>query len=128
VDGRSRIFEIAPVPEARQYAAALAAGRPDVAVRTMLCAHRRADERTLTAAEIAAVVGRSYRFTNRHYGALGGRIATFLGLVPDIYRNGPALLKTTAIARGWRRERGPWYWQLYPEVAAALDELGWTER
>lgn len=120
----SRIYSIAPVPDARRYARVLGIVKPTDGQRAMLSAHRRAPGRTLSAQDLAAVVGRRHAYANLHYGRFAHRVADALGIAPDLDEaDGGKPLWTTTIARGWRIVGGPWVWQLYEEVAEAVDGL-----
>ena len=122
----SRIYRIAPVPDAERYFVALGLAKPTEGVRAMLSAHRRAPNRTLSASDLAAAAGRRHSYANLHYGRFAHRVADSLDVVPDVDEaDGGKPLWTTTIARGWRIARGPWVWQLYEEVAQAVDRLAW---
>jgi 5-methylcytosine-specific restriction protein A len=86
----------------------------------MLRVHYHAPGRTVTAKQLAAWVGyRSYSAVNSQY----GRLARLVGEQLD-YRPEPEWLGTLVLFKKLQNE---WHWLMRPEVAAALERLGWVE-
>lgn len=116
------------IPDVQAYVFALAQPFVKHHHRTMLTAHASAPGWTMTAGALAAAAGYvDWRRVNHLYGALGHQVSDLLGMRPAVYSKGP--LWTTAFAEGWsegQSSRARWCWRLYPEVAAALEQLGWV--
>jgi hypothetical protein len=91
----------------------------------MVRVHYGAPDRRITMSKLAEAVGyKNYRAANLQYGKLGKQIAQFLSEEPD-YRNAdgsPVWL--FMLAEGWKSaSSGEWEWQMWPELAQALEEL-----
>jgi 5-methylcytosine-specific restriction protein A len=89
----------------------------------LLRAQYAAPDRTVTVPELAAAVGLShYQPVNRSYGALGRRLAPYLGAPPDRhYNGGPAWF--SYLSAGRSAAHG-YLWRMYLTLAQALEELG----
>lgn len=89
----------------------------------MLKAHYHAAGRTLTMTEIAHSVGyQSYRAGNLWYGRLGGLLCDELNWrSPDV-----AIFVLVTFTPPDETPHGEWELQLRPEVAEALEQLGWV--
>lgn len=106
-----------PPPSAEQYAKALAEiAVTDTQVETLRL-HYASHERTITADQMSAAFGYSHHgFANSKYGTLGRRVGAALEYNPFHERVG------TLVTFEWR---GQWHWIMRPEVARALELLGW---
>ena len=86
----------------------------------MLRIHYQAPERTVTAKGLAALVGESsYQVVNSQYGRLARLVGEQIGYTPQ-----PQQLGT--LVRFEQRNK-EWHWLMRPEVAEALERLGWVE-
>jgi len=117
-----------PVPQpdddlhytARDYSRALRQIKPAPHHKRMLQAHYHAPERTLTAKQMSRAMGyQGYRAANRHYGELGKLVAQALRCHLRGHLPLWALVTFT-------QPHGEWHWTLRPEVAKAIEQLGWT--
>lgn len=93
--------------------------------RTMLLAHYARPDHIATMRYLSASVGRthSHSYANRHYGGLAGQVRRELGLR---YQG----LNLWTLATWPARDvdgNGEFSFQMRPEVARALERLGWTE-
>lgn len=116
------------VPRAEAYVRALKqlGDRVTPQDRAMLQVHFHAPRREATATQIAgwAFVSGGVPMVNQRYGTLGRALAETLGLVPSSRSDGTRRW-WTVWSRGWKAPHG-FVWQMRPEVAEALDTLGWV--
>lgn len=106
---------------AEDYMAALREAPLGQQHRRMLAVHHAAPDRTVTAAQLARAVGySSYEAANLHYGRLGGLICRKLHWSPSPSESVAAIVR-------FEKRRGEWHWIMRPEVAQALELLGWTD-
>jgi hypothetical protein len=108
-------------PSASQYRAAFTALRDHITdnQRLMLRRHYRAPSRTITAGGLARAAGYDYFGTaNRHYGGLARLMGEHLGYSPSVTRLGTLVT--------FDHRQGHWHWLMRPEVARALELLGWV--
>lgn len=96
--------------------------RVSEAHRRMLLAHSRAKKRDLDVLELAKVAGQdTHNFTSAQYGRLAHNVASILG------RNDNANIWTRVLAADYRdSESGLIRWVLFPEVAQAVRDVGWS--
>jgi 5-methylcytosine-specific restriction protein A len=115
--GRNQV----PAPSSQQYMAALRR----IGILTdrqiqMLRIHYYAPDRTITATEMARSMGHEhYSFANSQYGRLGRLVGEQLDYNPMQERLGTLVT--------FDKRRGEWHWLMRPEVAQALESLGWVE-
>ncbi len=110
-----------PVPSSKEYAAAFR-GVDNIADSQvqMLRVHYHAPARTVTAKQLASAVGyRSYSNANSQYGRLARLVGERLDYHPEPERLGTLVL--------FDKRQGEWHWLMRPEVAQALESLGWVE-
>lgn len=89
--------------------------------RQLLKAHLAAPERTVTATQLARMLGYgSYKAANLHYGQLGELLCKRLGWRPP-----PAQTVFSLVT--FEKRHGEWHWIMRPELAQALEDLGWSE-
>jgi 5-methylcytosine-specific restriction enzyme A len=85
----------------------------------MLRVHYLAYERTITAKQFSQAMGYSHHATiNMMYGRLARLVGDHLGYSPE-----PEKLGTLVT---FDKRKGEWHWILRPEVAQALETLGWV--
>ncbi len=107
-------------PEFQQYVAAFRAidNLTDSHLQ-MLRVHYLTYERTITAKQFSQAMGYSHHATiNRMYGRLARLVGERLGYSPE-----PEKLGTLVT---FEKRKGEWHWILRPEVAQALETLGWV--
>lgn len=87
--------------------------------------HYGAPDRRITMSKLAEAVGyKNYRAANLQYGKLGKQIAKFLGEEPDYRHADGSPVWLFMLAEGWKNaSSGEWEWQMWPELAQALEEL-----
>ena len=86
----------------------------------MLRIHYHAPERTITAKQLAQFVGFSnYSVANAQYGRLAKLVGEQINYNPEPERLGTLVR--------FERRQGEWHWIMRPEVATAIEELGWVE-
>ncbi len=108
-------LERVPTPAEFQGAFEALDPLPD-SYRRLLCCHYAAPNRDVTATELSQLVGyRNYNAANLHYGTLARWVAEYVHVHPAMALD---LLVTM-------EKQEEWHWCLRPEVAAALEQLGW---
>jgi len=110
-----------PAPSQEQYANAFRklANVSDSQIQ-ILRLHYHAPDRTITASQLAAAIGgRHYAAANSQYGRLGRLIGERLEYNPMKERLGTLVT--------FDKRHGEWHWIMRPEVAHALEMLGWVE-
>ena len=86
----------------------------------ILRVHYHAPERTITAKQLALAVGfNSYSVANAQYGRLARLVGEQLSYNPEPERLGTLVR--------FEKRQGEWHWIMRPEVAQALEILGWVE-
>lgn len=86
----------------------------------MLRVHYHAPERTVTAKQLAELVGySSYLVVNAQYGRLARLVGEQLDYNPDPQRLGTLVR--------FDKRHDEWHWLMRTEVAEALERLGWVE-
>lgn len=86
----------------------------------MLRVHYHAAERTVTAKELADLVGyTSYSVVNAQYGRLARLVGEQLDYNPEPERLGTLVR--------FEKRQDVWHWLMRPEVAEALERIGWVE-
>jgi 5-methylcytosine-specific restriction protein A len=116
------------VPSADRFSAALRRLSGDVPENylLMLKAHYRAPDRTITATELARAVGyKTYAAANLHYGTLAARLATELEQSTGEFIGLKLLVSFVMPGEQGNAEI---MWVMRPEVAEALETLGWVRR
>ena len=111
----------AAAPSSQQYVAAFRRiGSLTDGQIQMLRTHYYAPDRTITATEMAHAVGHEhYSFANSQYGRLGRLVGEQLDYNPMQERLGTLVT--------FDKRQGEWNWLMRPEVAQALEQLGWVE-
>lgn len=119
----------APKPTATNYKDVLTGLSVSSKARDFLAAHYYAPDHQASMEELAAAVGYdTFAPVNLHYGALAHKVADALPVsppdVPDArYAN---WMQALAFSYGERNADGHFLWTLRPEVAVALESLGWV--
>jgi predicted HNH restriction endonuclease len=86
----------------------------------MLQAHYYAPDRTLTATQMSKAMGYlHFKAANLHYGRLGRLVGEKLGYYP-------LPKQTVNVLVEFEKPGKEWLWIMRPEVAQALETLGWT--
>ncbi len=95
--------------------------------KRMLIAHYHAPSQILTAYQLAeAARYKSFEGANLHYGKLGKLIAEYCDYTPPSHTGKDSPFWSIILANGYQDEKNKWYWVLRPQVAEALEELGWV--
>jgi len=85
----------------------------------MFCAHYHVPNRTVTAPELAEAVGYSnFPTANSVYGKLGRKVAQRVN-----YQKEDVFVEALAKVEN---HNGKWYWIMHPQVAEAMERLGWV--
>lgn len=108
-------------PDSNTYVAAFRAisGMTDRHFQ-LLRLHYHAPERTITATQLAELVGYSrYSVANAQYGRLGRLVGEKLDFNPEPERLGTLVT--------FDKRQGEWHWIMRPQVAMALETLEWVE-
>jgi len=86
----------------------------------ILQSHYQAHEKTITAKQLAQVMGYSHHTTtNTMYGCLARLVGEKLDYNPE-----PEKLGTLVM---FEKRKGAWHWIVRSEVSQALEALGWIE-
>lgn len=117
--GNGQASGAAPSPQ--QYIAAFRTGSDLTESHIqMMRIHYYAPERTITATQLARAVGfNGYPVANSQYGRLGRLVGEQLDYNPMQERLGTLI----TFDKRW----GEWHWIMRPQVAQALESLGWVE-
>lgn len=112
-------LKVAPSPE--QYVAAFCKlGHVSDSQIRMLRLHYHAPARSITASQMARAIGYGhYSLANSQYGRLGRLVGNQLEYNPMKERLGTLVT--------FEKRQGEWHWLMRPEVAQALEILGWVE-
>lgn len=118
-----KVYRLEVVPSADRYADALAAVRIRALQKRILLLHRASEALRTTPSGLAMRLDppRHFGSVNLNYGTLGAAVGGTLGL--RFAEAGGEPLRTTALAAGWRQGPGVWVWEMYGEVAEAIDRL-----
>ena len=125
----SAVYEMANAPTAAEYVRVLVAFGPRVtdAHLRLFRAHYSSHDRTVTAKQLAdwASVSGGHSVVNSLYGKLGHALCDELGIKPEL-RPDDSYRWWSVWSRGWQT-RGGFVWQMLPQVALALEQLGWVD-
>lgn len=116
-------------PTAADYIRVFTDAKVSEGSRRFLAAHYYAAGRKASMEDLALRVGHdSYESANLHYGRFAHAVADALPSVPADLPGGRYGNWTQALARshGERDEAGHFVWTLRPEVATAMEQLGWV--
>ena len=114
-----------PVPSVEEYQRVLARLQAELPERhvELLRAHYRSPRHTATAAQLAEAVGYAgWRAVNLQYGKLGKRLRESL----DCQLEGQASYAIATFVSPGTASNAEWLWVMHPELAQALEQLGWT--
>lgn len=113
------VFVIPPEPQRYAHAFRSIQGLTDTHIQ-LLRVHYHSPERTITAKRLARSVGySSYSVANSQYGRLARLVGDQLDYHPEPERLGTLVL--------FDKRQGELHWVMRPEVAEALELLGWVE-
>ncbi len=119
--------ELPAVPDTAQYVRALTALEKDITVhdRELLAAHWSFPNHAATASELAGATGmKNYGAVNLRYGRLGARLRRDLNF--PVTQEGE--IQSFVISWFTRRDgNGDWELHLHPQMAEALEQLGWVK-
>jgi hypothetical protein len=119
-----------PVPTVEQYKAAFAGLQMRNSIsrkqQEMLKAHHDAPAHSISATKLATTVGyKSYRAVNSQYGRLARKVISELGIT--LPRGYVAVGILVGFVNPGYAENPHWLWVLRPNVAKALEQLGWVK-
>lgn len=114
-----------PIPTTQRYQEALTRLSASLSPNqlALLQAHHQTPDHTATAAELAQAVGfKDYRGVNAEYGRLGKLLREAL----DFKGEGQESFVIAAFVAPGTQGNTEWLWVMHPELADALEQLGWT--
>ena len=124
-----RIHKLSVVPTVADYVSGFAGLRSRMSEDHLaILRHQyQAPSRTATATQLAtgANIRGGHTTVNARYGRLGHMLADEMGFVPDQREIG-TYRYWAVLSLGWSLGRGRFIWQMLPEVAEALEVLGWV--
>jgi hypothetical protein len=114
------------IPTAAQYKKAFLAIRGKMHPKhfEMLRASYDASDHTISVKELARTVG--YKQAQQVYGRLGRLLCDELGFRPTMTANGKPVVTQVLAEAPNERSQESWEWTLRPQVAKALEQLGWV--
>jgi predicted HNH restriction endonuclease len=122
------VYQLQNVPTVEDYVTGLQTLGDKVTElqRGLLVAQYQAPDRTVTSPELAeaANVNGGRPAVNAAYGRLGRRFCELTGLIPDLRPDDTHRWWSTW-SDGYSDSSG-FHWQMHPEVAEALEQLGWV--
>jgi 5-methylcytosine-specific restriction protein A len=121
------VFRMQNAPAAGEYVRALTAldARVTDEHRSLFRVHYHAPDRAATAKQIAEWAGVAHWGTvNLRYARLGREVCDQLGIKPQLRPNN-TYRWWSVWSRGWNTPGG-FVWQMLPQVATALERLGWV--
>ena len=90
----------------------------------MLRAHYRAPDRRITMGKLAEAVGfKNYSVSNLHYGKLAHKLCDEMNTEPDDFSKDGSPFWLSIIAEAWKNKEGEYEFQMWPELAEAMEEL-----
>jgi hypothetical protein len=111
-----------------EYVAALAEAAKSELERKLLAIHYAAPDHTITATEMSTAAGHAsaspkggQSYANRHYGALAAKVGASLGW-PGLEQG----VRVRVFATFDWPEGEECHWVMHPELASALERLGWV--
>jgi hypothetical protein len=113
------------VPDAARYADALTRLRTQLSELqcALLVAHYRAPGHAASVRELAVAVGEvNWQVVNSQYGRLGSMLRDAL----DFQAVGQQSYVIASFVPPGQRGNAEWLWAMHPELAAALESLGWV--
>ncbi|GAB4129005.1 MAG: HNH endonuclease [Thermogutta sp.] len=125
-----QVYEMVNAPSAEQYVQALTdlerEGHVSDLHQLLFQLHYQAPDRTVTATQLAEWAKLpSHGIVNLRYGRLGRKLCRQLGIEPEL-RPKDKYLYWSVWSRGWKDTQGHFLWQMLPQAAAALEQLGWV--
>jgi len=112
----------ATAPAPQEYVSVLRAIRVTEIQRRILQIHYDAPSRTITPRQMARALGYNhYSVANSQYGRLGRTVRELLG------KSGDSIDQRLGMFVTFHKSNDEWHWLMRPEVAEALERLGWVE-
>lgn len=125
----SRIYDMVNIPSAAEYAKGLDAIRARLSEKQLrlLVSQYYSNGRRVTAGELAQLAGISggYSTVNLLYGRMGRLFCEEFGIYPEM-RPDATHRWWSVWSKGWRSQKG-FIWEMRPQVAKALELLGWVD-
>ncbi|BCR04290.1 hypothetical protein DESUT3_13590 [Desulfuromonas versatilis] len=96
--------------------------------KEMLTAHYSAPDRRITMTRLAETVGyQNYAAANLQYGKLAKKLCQVMDAEPDDrYKDGSPFW-LSIIAEAWKNKDGEYEFQMWPELAEALEAMGMVD-
>ena len=95
--------------------------------KAMLRAHYQAPDHRITMTKLAMEVGYpSYSAANLQYGLLAKKLCHAMNIDPDEYDKDGRPFWLSGIAEAWKNKDGEYEFQMWSEVAEALERLNWV--
>lgn len=92
--------------------------------RAMLLAHYNAPDRRITMSRLAEAVGYpNHSAANLQYGILAKKLCLAMNDQPDDHYKDGSPFWLSIIAEAWKNKAGEFEFQMWPEVAEALERL-----
>ena len=112
------------LPDSWEYATALRQIHLTDVQRAMLLAHYKAPGHKVTARELAEAAGAGkWQAVNSQYGRLGTNLRDAL----EYYGEGQQSSVIASLFAPGHQGNSEWLWEMHPQVAEALELLGWVE-
>lgn len=90
----------------------------------MLKVHYAAPDRRITMTQMAQAVGyKGYSASNLHYGTLAKKLCNAMDTEPDDFYKDGSPFWLSFIAEVWKNNDGEYEFQMWSELAEALEEL-----
>ena len=121
------MYRLNKIPSVADYVRGLASieARIHVDQLRLLKSHYAEPNRTSTATQLASKLGlASHIVVNAHYGRLGHMFCDATGFEADVRVDGTSVW-WAVWSQGWQ-ERSGFMWEMLPNVAQALEVLGWV--
>lgn len=91
----------------------------------MLKTHYNAPDRRITMSKMANEVGyKNYSASNLHYGILAKKLSLAMNTEPDDFYKDGSPFWLSILAEAWKNKDGEFEFQMWAELAEALEELG----
>lgn len=118
------------IPDSATYASTLQSIKINDAQKSMLVAHYRAHNRSITYTDLAKAAGKSdHEYANRWYGEVGRRLGEAMSFRFNEYEHGSEIrdFYSSAIGQQNHYTTGEFQLVMHHELAKAIETLGWAD-